>query len=384
MTPSCSSIHTGIFLDTDGSVKTCCSGRYTFGNLYETSLEDIFNSELFLKTKAEIEQHKPCEYCFNCDYQDSINPGGSQRVHFNKNWPSEGPHQVVKQIDIRWNNVCNLSCRYCSSGSSSEWAKIDGIPIQNTNRGYIQDIFETVQRNRESLDCIYLLGGEPLLQKHNERLLEMLSPETSINIVTNLSVKLDNNKIYQLLKKFPKVFWSISFETVGDRYEYVRQGASWTQFTENLARLRTECAHHFINMLPVYCLWSATNLVELYQFYERHTDMSIPQNWQLAMFTGYGNETIDYFKVFGHGPHTRELALAEAHRLLEVMPDVAATVSARQFFNNVIASLESDEKIDSFSEKFLVWTEDQERRLPPKKSFNELWPELHQALQRDA
>ena len=40
----------------------------------------------------------------------------------------------------------------------------------------------------------------------------------NVDILTNLSVLLDNNKIYEKLKSFPNVYWNLSFDNIGDRF----------------------------------------------------------------------------------------------------------------------------------------------------------------------
>ena len=67
----------------------------------------------------------------------------------------------------------------------------------------------------------------------------MIPANAIVTLITNLSVNLDKNKIFQKLSKRNRVGWSMSFDNVGDRLEYVRHGASWNQIQENLTKYWT-------------------------------------------------------------------------------------------------------------------------------------------------
>jgi hypothetical protein len=107
------------------------------------------------------------------------------------------------------------------------------------------------------------LGGEPLLQKQNEKLISNINCD--ITILTNLSVVLNDNKIYNNLIEKDNVKWNVSFETIGDKFEYVRRGADWNVFKSNLYELFNRTGRK-IGAQPVYCLYSALNLSEYYDF----------------------------------------------------------------------------------------------------------------------
>ena len=126
--------------------------------------------------------------------------------------------------------------------------------------------FSFIKNNKDKISNINLLGGEPLLQKPNIKLLNLV-PDSYYYILTNLSTEIEGNKLAEQLLANPKVSWGISFETVGDRFEYVRNGADWNRLVHNLRLLN----HHKvpnIDVHPLYCIYSAFNLCEFYEFLE--------------------------------------------------------------------------------------------------------------------
>jgi len=362
--PSCSAIDTGFFITTSGGVKTCCSGQYDLGSIRSQSVVEIFNSEKYTDLRRTLVNHQSADYCRQCDRQESIAPGSSQKSVFNQSLPSVGQRKI-KQIDIRWSNLCNLACRYCNPYDSSEWAKLHNIPIESLNRSYIQSVFDTVAENLDYLEEVYLLGGEPLLQKHNETLLEILDPDKKISIITNLSVNLEKNAVYQKLKRFQNISWSLSFENVGDKFEYVRHGANWQKFLNNIQILKDDFGSEKIGFHPVYSTWSALALDEFYDFACKNDNVKI--TWQIC------NDTFESgYDIFAHSEKIKYQAIQQIEKT-----DVG---SAAGFFDQVRDKLLTTDCLPRHNLKFLNWITETESLLPPKKTFASLWPNLYRLL----
>ena len=83
---------------------------------------------------------------------------------------------------------------------------------------------------------VYLAGGEPLLMRENLELLDRLDPSTHIRVNTNLSRT--DTQVFERICEFKNVHWTISVESMHDEFEYIRFGGSWTDFSDNLARIR--------------------------------------------------------------------------------------------------------------------------------------------------
>ena len=194
--PNCSSIDVGLFLDTDGEVRTCCAGYGSFGHIKDKPLDQMFtyDNPFYNTTKNAMDQQVFPSYCDGCIKTEKLAPGSSQLSYF-KEFKSSGKREI-KHLDLRWSNVCNLNCRYCDPKASSSWEKLVGQAPQSANRDYHESIFNAVRENIDSLEVVFLLGGEPLMQKQNETLLDIIGVDTRIDIITNLSVNLENNKIY--------------------------------------------------------------------------------------------------------------------------------------------------------------------------------------------
>jgi hypothetical protein len=216
----------------------------------------------------------------------------------------------------------------------------------------------------------------------------MLPMDIDISIITNLSIKLENNKIYNLLKQRPNVRWNISFDNIADQFEYVRHGAEWDTLLHNLSLLKQDFDNNRMSILAVYGIWSATSANKLIHF---TNEQNINITWQLANNASFEQSNIGIFSIFDHDYRIRELALEEARRSLAFVQNCTDVKYIRNvnensnFFSGIIDTLEKSllvkqSRFHSTSEKFLRWTEENENLMPPKKSFRELWPELYDIM----
>ena len=367
MNYTCSAIDSGLFIYTNGDVKTCCAGHPSFGNIKEKTLDEIFKSKKYIEIQSTISANKPHAYCQTCYNIDAIAPNRSQMYAFNNMYPSIGKRET-KQIDIRWSNTCNLSCRYCTAHDSSEWAKLHKIKLETVDRDYFQSVFEEIKRSKDTINSVYLLGGEPLLQKQNIELLDIVNPNVTIDILTNLSTKLENNLVYKKLIKFENVSWHLSFDNIGEQFEYVRHGASWKTFTENLYKLFNDVGHRKVNFHPVYSIWSCLHLEEFYNLAAQH---GINVNWQLAQPKAEVSELdTDSFQVFGQKSKLIERAIEVIDRL----------DTKNEGLIGIKKNLLKDIEVPGKTQEFLDWTDKMEKFMPPIKSFKDLWPETYRLL----
>jgi len=261
-----------LFIGPDSKVKTCCSGRDPIGDLQENNLSEIIQGEKLREIKLSIledKQHSNCGLCYELEANGAFTASQRNRtkddyltnLDFYKN---NIDYHTPEILDIRWDNTCNLACNYCMPYFSSVWASIkkETQVAPRTNDG----VLEYAISKKDEIQSLYLLGGEPFLQKRNLSLLENISEKIHPVVVTNLSVPLGTNKIYEVLSsKFKRVSFNLSFDTIGDRFEYVRHGASWSVFLDNLEIIKKDFNEHPMAR-PLYCIYSAFNIEEYYDF----------------------------------------------------------------------------------------------------------------------
>jgi len=202
----------------------------------------------------------------------------------------------------------------------------------------------------------------------NNRLLDVIPADAIVTLITNLSVELESNKIFQKLATRKKVGWSMSFDNTGQRLEYVRHGASWHIIQNNLQIIKglMQTQGHWGGIHAVYNIYNATRVCELRQFAE---DTGTTVLWQ-NLFQP------DYLDPFLHGPEVAVQAVAEIERFYALG---IATAAERAFFDNALIMYRAiTEAKPNIKNKFKQHIQDNETVFHPDKAgeFEKLWPEL--------
>jgi len=250
---------TGLMYNFDGTVKNCIRSAGTIGNIKNDKIQNILLGNTNTTTQQLIIDHKPVSTCHTCYDLEGDKSGFdiiSDRVFYIrelKKVPTD-TYQTgnfdLQTVDVRWTNLCNFSCVYCGPDFSSKWAaeldKYLDTPTSIQKQQFKNYIFE----NAHKLKHVYLAGGEPLLMKENEELLDLLkstNPRVNLRINTNLS-KVDT-RVFDKLCEFENVHWTVSVETIQEEFEYIRHGGRWTDFLDNLNTIRKLDHRISFNML---------------------------------------------------------------------------------------------------------------------------------------
>jgi radical SAM protein with 4Fe4S-binding SPASM domain len=236
----CAAPWRGLHINPRGDVKTCCAGNPNMlGNLNTQTIEQVLNSDLMTEIRASLAQGQAHEYCSNCVKAERFGADSERQWHNNVNpdfdYSTAGDqYHYPVIVDVRWNTTCNFSCNYCDSSASSKWAQLKQVPFKSGTRPYYEQVCDFIEQHHAHIHEVALVGGEPLLLPENERLLDVIPESSIVTLITNLNVDLQNNKIFRKLAERNRVGWSMSFDNIGDRFEYVRHGGNWTLLQENL------------------------------------------------------------------------------------------------------------------------------------------------------
>lgn len=371
----CAAPWRGLHINPRGDVKTCCSGDPNMlGNLNHLSITEILHSPMMQEIRETIKSGRLHErYCSNCIKAEQY--GRSERKwHNDVNYDfdisqAQDLEHVPTLIDVRWNTTCNLSCNYCGETCSSRWADLKGIPFKSGARPYYESVCKYLEQHQNSIREVALVGGEPLLLTENERLLDVIPASATITLITNLNVNLETNKVFQKLKNRTRVGWSMSFDNIGKRFEYVRFGSNFDLLKKNLQIVQNLMATngHYGGIHAVYNIYNATRLCEFKEFANEH-NLSIV--WQTLFWP-------EQLNPFLHGPQVAELAVAEIEKLYS---SGLATETDRLFFDKALEAYRNpnNNNVSLIQSKFAQHTEDIEGKYHTASlgQFSLLWPEL--------
>ena len=235
---------TGLMYNFDGNVKNCIRSSGPIGNIQDTNIVDILQGNTNINTQNRIVSETPVPTCRGCYDLEQGKKGFdhiSDRVFYIrelKHVPTDTYRTGnfdLKTVDARWTNLCNFACVYCSPEFSSRWADELNITQPRPDDVSYAEFKQYVFDHARELKHVYLAGGEPLLMKENLELLEVLqqvNPDVNLRINSNLS-KTDT-RVFDKVCEFKNVHWIVSIESVEQRFEYIRHGANWQDFVDNL------------------------------------------------------------------------------------------------------------------------------------------------------
>lgn len=369
----CSYPFNTVFIGADKAVKTCCSAIESLGNLNDNTIDEILSGDKAREVKDTILQGKWHSQCLQCKTIESVG-GRSERSHaVEKDYDKfkdivDKDFFRLEMVDVRWSNTCNLACNYCYEYFSSQWASIKGIKVNAIKKDNEDTLLMFIEKNKDTVINVNMLGGEPLLQKQNSPLIEILNGKR-FYVLTNLAVPMDSNKIANQLLKEDNAEWGVSFETVGKRYEYVRHNASWDLFLQNLEYVEKIKPDITLNAHPLYCTYSAFNLVEYYDFIHQHPIFS-GVFWCVI-------QNIDELNVSKLSRQMKIKAIEEIDRVYSKYPNASGVDHLLEIKSKMLETLEI--KPNGVDRKFLKWTKTLEKKFLTDKEFNfkELWPNLN-------
>lgn len=372
----CSSPWTFLNIDQTGKVLPCMHSSYELGSLKEKSIQEILKDKPVRDLRGTIargEWHSACDSC------QSLESNGRKSGRTSRNVSDEVKQKIDQDIEwfslndvvINWSNLCNLTCVYCNPHTSTAWQSIQKIPIVH-NKNEHNDLIELAKTHGKTIKGLSLGGGEPLLQKGLTEFLQQLDSETTkVMVTTNLSVDITNNPVYQELKKWKKVDWLISFDNADrDKFEYVRNGASWDQFVANITQMKQDNQH--IVAHPAYSIYCA---FELCSYYEFCVNNDLDMFWCELIHP----HELDVRRL---SMEMRQQAIDEINRTVEKYSNRnnLALDTLKGYINSLVDNsclFNKDKEID-----VLEWHKEIEITLKKQKTFQDLWPNLVNKLRK--
>jgi predicted DNA-binding protein YlxM (UPF0122 family) len=175
------------------------------------------------------------------------------------------------------------------------------------------------------------------------------------------------NKIFQKLSQRQRVGWSISFDNIGDKFEYVRHGADWNLQKHNLGLVNEliKTQGHWGGIHAVYNLYNATNLVELKNF--AHS-IKMEIRWQNLHMPAALDTRL-------YGQEIAELAALEIQNMFD---NCKTTAEEKSFFSTALEHYNNQkgQHPDMFVLLKRFITEIETYHPDQQGKFQQLWPEI--------
>jgi radical SAM protein with 4Fe4S-binding SPASM domain len=278
-----------------GEAYPCCHAemQYPVGNCKTNSLEEIWHGDAMQSLRQDMlnERHNPA--CARCYEQEaagffsgrrSANKHHGHHIHKLVNNPFE-----MTYWDIRFSNLCNLSCRSCGHIFSSSWYqdqvqlagtqwKINNQPLNFAGRTET-DIWEQLLPHFDHVEQIYFAGGEPLMMEEHYRILDELERRGRFDVRliynTNFTqTQLRGRSVFDYWRRFQSVAVGASLDAMGARAEYIRHGTRWNRVVENREQMLSICPDVDFYISPTLSIMNALHLPD---FHREWVDLGLIQ-----------------------------------------------------------------------------------------------------------
>lgn len=245
----CTMPFSNIDIESDGTAKPCCIYGESIGNINDSSLTELWNNNRLHNIRQNMLNGNKDPMCGEC-WKEEQSTGTSKRLRELK----DVPHDVfvnpkMHKIDIKLGNTCNLKCRICNPVSSSLFNSENKLLVKHgSNVNYINNsqidqykwhtsevFWDNLLEFKDEIQQIDMLGGEPLLEKNQEMILQrLIDIGTAKNVIINYTTNGTIKPNFNLLTHFKKVYFTVSADGIADRFEYCRFPGNWDQVAENI------------------------------------------------------------------------------------------------------------------------------------------------------
>ena len=251
----------------NGDAYPCClaSHKHPIGTMREQTIEQLWNNDEMKQLRQNMLQEKSSKQCVKC-YEQENNGWTSMRKSANKHFghhikevhdtKPNGHYDKVNMIywDIRFSNLCNLSCRYCGTYFSSNWYDDQVALFGKPNHPKVTyagrsktDAYDQLINYLPMVEQVYFAGGEPLIMEEHYKILKALidiGKADQVRLIYNTNfTKLSYKKlnVLDLWPEFKDVSVGASLDAMGPRAELVRNGTVWKDVENNREQMLKKC-----------------------------------------------------------------------------------------------------------------------------------------------
>lgn len=288
-------------INTNGKNRLCCNSK-TSSTRFNDEFDDYWTNEVAAVRQAMLENQQPPE-CNSCWKKEAAGIK-SLRQQFIENYKIRSDWDRFKkevdivgfpqELDLKLGNYCNLSCRMCSSFSSSSYAKEFKTIYKETGYDFgIDEHEKTYVQNKwyndtkfvdkvktmidNGLRQLKFTGGEPLMVPSVKTLIDYCIESgnaKNIDIVLITNGTLITQDWIDMLSKFKHVSFIFSVDGVGDVFEYIRHPAKWSQAISVFELLQNTNFYKSIAFtLQVYNVLDIKNILETSRVYNFNIDL---------------------------------------------------------------------------------------------------------------
>ena len=278
-----------------GTVRPCCLADDELAdnagnkfNLATADFKGIQNSDSMRTLRQDFVEGRQPQTCRKC-WKEERAGRTSKRMHTldrlkhmlpDQEWTVDA--KPLMFLDLKLGNICNLKCRICGSWSSSTFATEELQHLMRNedrkdNHHYHmlrqgawprenQQFWNEIAGISDQIQYIEFTGGEPFMIQEHFNLLQGLVDR---GLAHNIEIHYNTNgtqwpeNAEAIWKHFKIVEIAFSIDDVGERFEYQRSNAVWTEVVNNIARFRELRSRNSNIRLQICCTINVFNVYYL-------------------------------------------------------------------------------------------------------------------------
>ena len=273
-----------------GNLRVCCNSIPGKNNIVraggkpyhilDNDIETFWYSPTLTKIRHQLLNNEKPEMCERCFREESVGIR-SARESANDRWMFDYektivPKPNIRYMDIRLGNLCNLRCRMCNPYSSNQWVdewhliERELVPDEKTRLSNMawpdnERVSENLLKFADSIEEIYLTGGEPTLAISQYKLFDKL---IELGVAKKISLKYNTNctnvpkKLLDYWQHFKRIKMNASVDAYGDLNRYIRYPTGWSLVEKNLLKFK-ELEDNGNFELQVHCTVQTYNVLKI-------------------------------------------------------------------------------------------------------------------------
>ena len=294
----CSLPFTHLNIKQKGKISACWRFPGKIGDYTKDTLKETWNGVKLRDVRRALlnnERHPGCKSCWDMEDSGVVSTRQQQEsdhLHITeeqvKNVIDEDynmPLDNLSFIEVRFDNICNLMCRHCSSDYSSKWdaavRKNSALKEKMLEHGTYREPDAPKNLNIETIDeighisdsirTVLISGGEPIYHdKHYNFIKNMLHNAKNIMLsynsnLTTLTYK--GKSVIDLWKQYRRIILRVSLDGYPPIYEYVRTHKEIKDVEQNIKIVNSELKNAKLSATCTTSVLNITRLTEIFEYY---------------------------------------------------------------------------------------------------------------------
>lgn len=291
----CSLPFTHLNIKQKGKLSACWRYPDKIGDYSTDTLTDTWNGEKLRELRRALLNGERPSGCRSCWDMEDAGIKSTRQQHVSDPLRTEEdvrklidddynmPISELSLIEVRFDNICNLECRHCSSDYSSKWdASVrrnlelkekmiehgtyrEPDAPKNLNDRIIDEIGEL----SKNLNMILISGGEPIYHDKHFRFLEnMLVNASRIELSYNsnlTTLEYKGKSVLDLWKQYKKITLRVSLDGYPPIYEYIRTHKEIGDVETNIKQINESLKNSYMSAT---CTTSVLNITRIPQIFE--------------------------------------------------------------------------------------------------------------------